>query len=70
MFQSFNLLPRLTAVENVELPLVYRGVPRGERRERALAALERVGLARARARTCPRSSRAASASASRSRARW
>jgi putative ABC transport system ATP-binding protein len=44
VFQSFNLLPRLTAVENAELPLVYRGVPRRERRARALAALQRVGL--------------------------
>jgi putative ABC transport system ATP-binding protein len=45
VFQSFNLLPRTTALENVGLPLVYAGVPRGERRERARAALERVGLA-------------------------
>jgi putative ABC transport system ATP-binding protein len=44
VFQSFNLLPRLSAVENVELPLVYRGVPRDQRRARALEALERVGL--------------------------
>ena len=44
MFQSFNLLPRLTVVENVELPLAYRGVSRGERRQRALASLARVGL--------------------------
>jgi putative ABC transport system ATP-binding protein len=44
VFQSFNLLPRLTVVENVELPLSYRGVSRGERRRRARAALERVGL--------------------------
>ena len=44
VFQSFNLLPRLTVVENVELPLAYRRVPRKQRRERALASLERVGL--------------------------
>jgi putative ABC transport system ATP-binding protein len=45
VFQSFNLLARTSAVENVELPLVYRGVGRRERRARALAALESVGLA-------------------------
>ena len=44
VFQGYNLLPRTTAVENVELPLVYRGVPARERRERALDALSRVGL--------------------------
>jgi putative ABC transport system ATP-binding protein len=44
VFQSFNLLPRLSIVENVELPLGYRGVARRERRRRALDALERVGL--------------------------
>lgn len=44
VFQQFNLLPRLTALQNVELPLLYAGVPRKERRERALAALEAVGL--------------------------
>ncbi|HZH04957.1 MAG TPA: ABC transporter ATP-binding protein [Myxococcaceae bacterium] len=44
VFQSFNLLSRTSALENVELPLVYSGVPRRERRERAAAALERVGL--------------------------
>ena len=45
VFQTFNLLPRLTAAENVELPLLYRRVPRRERRERALLLLEHVGLA-------------------------
>jgi putative ABC transport system ATP-binding protein len=44
VFQNFNLLPRTSALENVELPLVYAGVPREERRRRARAALERVGL--------------------------
>ncbi len=45
VFQNFNLLPRLTAQENVELPLVYAGCPSSERSQRALKALERVGLA-------------------------
>jgi putative ABC transport system ATP-binding protein len=44
VFQAFNLLPRMTAVENVELPLTYRRVPARTRRTRALEALERVGL--------------------------
>ncbi|MFH1113204.1 MAG: ABC transporter ATP-binding protein [Pseudomonadota bacterium] len=44
VFQGFNLLNRTTALENVELPLVYRGAPESERREKAYAALENVGL--------------------------
>ncbi|HYQ74154.1 ABC transporter ATP-binding protein [Cellulomonas sp.] len=44
VFQQFHLLPSLTAWRNVELPLVYGRVPAAERRERAVAALERVGL--------------------------
>lgn len=44
IFQSFNLLPRMTILENVELPMVYAGLPSQERRKRALHALERVDL--------------------------
>lgn len=44
VFQQFNLLPRLSAVDNVALPLVYAGVSKKERREKALEALEKVGL--------------------------
>jgi len=44
VFQTFNLLPRASALQNVELPLVYGGVPSRERRERAKTALSRVGL--------------------------
>ncbi|HAG13579.1 MAG TPA: macrolide ABC transporter ATP-binding protein [Ruminococcus sp.] len=44
VFQNFNLLPRQSALENVELPLLYAGVSKKERRERAIAALTRVGL--------------------------
>ncbi|MBI3191735.1 MAG: ATP-binding cassette domain-containing protein, partial [Pedosphaera parvula] len=44
IFQSFNLLARSSALRNVELPMVYAGVPSDERREKALAALAKVGL--------------------------
>ena len=44
VFQSFNLLPKLSSVENVELPMVYAGVSRKQRRERAIEALSKVGL--------------------------
>jgi len=44
VFQSFNLLPRMNILENVELPMVYAGIPRKERREKALAALDKVDL--------------------------
>ena len=44
VFQSFNLIPKLSAEENVELPLIYRGIRRAERSERVRSALDRVGL--------------------------
>lgn len=44
VFQFFNLIPRMTAVENVELPMAFAGVPREKRRRRAVELLERVGL--------------------------
>ena len=44
VFQQFNLIPKLTAEENVELPLIYQKVPLAERQKRVKAALERVGL--------------------------
>ena len=44
IFQGFNLLPKLSALENVELPMIYQGVRASERKKRAVAALERVGL--------------------------
>ncbi len=46
VFQQFNLIPKLSAEENVELPLIYQKVPRHERQERVKAALERVGLSK------------------------
>ncbi len=44
IFQGFNLIPSLTAIENVELPLIYRGMPKEERRQLSTEALNRVGL--------------------------
>ena len=44
IFQQYNLIPKLTVLENVELPLLYAGVPAAERKERAVRALGRVGL--------------------------
>ena len=44
VFQSFNLLSRMTALENVELPLIYQRLPIDERKEKTIAALDRVGL--------------------------
>ena len=44
IFQSFNLIGDLTVYENVELPLTYRGMPAGERKERVVEALEKVGM--------------------------
>jgi putative ABC transport system ATP-binding protein len=45
VFQQFNLLPRLTAAENVALPLVYAGIPKKQRMEKAMMVLDKVGLA-------------------------
>src|SRR5690606_26303729 len=44
VFQSFNLIPQLTVLENLEVPLFYQGVPPKIRRERAMSLIERVGL--------------------------
>ena len=44
VFQTFNLIPRVSIFSNVELPLVYAGISRGERKRRAMAAIEKVGL--------------------------
>lgn len=44
VFQNFNLLPRMNALRNVEIPMIYAGIPPGERRKRAMEALKSVGL--------------------------
>ena len=69
VFQTFNLLPRATALHNVELPLIYNGTPAEERVERAKKALERVDLIPARI-TSPMSFREASASVWPLHVRW
>ena len=70
VFQSFNLLPRMSALANVELPLTYAGVRPRQRREMAAAALERVGLGD-RLQTPPdRALRRPAAARRRSHARW
>ena len=69
IFQQYNLIPKLTVLENVELPLLYGGVGAEERRRRAMEALERVGLAD-KGRTCPASSPAASSSGCPSPGPW
>src|SRR5499427_7599509 len=45
VFQFFNLLPKLNVLQNVELPMIYSGIPGKERRERSMASLEAVGMA-------------------------
>ena len=69
IFQQYNLIPKLNVLENVELPLLYAGVDASERKERAMASLQRVGLA-ASAGTCPPSSPAASSSGCPSPGPW
>ncbi|QAT41826.1 ABC transporter ATP-binding protein [Aminipila luticellarii] len=44
IFQQYNLIPKLNVIENVELPLIYKGLPEAERKERAIISLKRVGL--------------------------
>ena len=61
VFQSFNLIPKMSAEENVELPLIYQKVPRAERQKRVKEALERVALPKEPS-ICPRSFPAASSS--------
>ena len=70
VFQSFNLLPRTSALENVELPLIYAGVGAAERAATSARGAGRVGLARPRAEHAQPACRADSSSASRWRERW
>ena len=69
IFQQYNLIPKLTVLENVELPLLYAGVGAEERKERAVAALGRVGLAD-KQKICPASFPAVSSSGCPSREHW
>ena len=70
VFQSFNLLPRTSAVDNVATPLMYQGVRRGERQERAKAALGQAGSGRSARTMNRRSCRAANSSAWRLPGHW
>ena len=70
VFQQFNLLASMSAWQNVELPLVYAGVSRAERKERAMDALGASRAWPAGCTTAPVSCRAGSSSASPSPARW
>ena len=69
IFQQYNLLPKLTLLENVEVPLVYAGIPAAQRHATAKAALERVGLGN-KLKTCPTSFPAVSSSVCPLPVRW
>lgn len=69
VFQGFNLLPRTSAVENVELPMLYDGIAAKERREKALEALKKVGL-EGRETIIPINFRADNSRESQSQGRW